>query len=107
MGLFTVYTCPHCGKVIERSDAITCPYCGGEIEKSHKYQLRDIMEFLQDSFWAVASFLVGIVLTFAMTSVLSKDGFSMQSLGLLALGLAFMIGGFFWSMSQIKKFFKK
>lgn len=107
MGLFTVNTCPHCGKVIELSDAVTCPYCGGEIEKSNEYKLRDILEFLQDSFWALASFLVGIVLTFAMASILSKDGFSWNSLGLLALGLAFMVGGFLWSMSQIKKFFKK
>lgn len=107
MGLFTVNTCPHCGKVIELSNAETCPYCGGEIEKSNKYKLRDLIEFLQDSFWAVASFLLGIVLTLAMGSVLSSKGFSMESFGLFALGLAFLVGGFFWTRSQIRKFLKK
>lgn len=107
MGLFRVHTCPHCGKVIELSDAITCPYCGGEIEKSEEYKLRDILEFLQDSFWAVASFLVGIVLTLAMGSVLSSKGFSWESFGLFVLGIAAVVGGFFWTKSQIKQFFKK
>ena len=109
MGLFinNVRECPHCGKLIELSNAVVCPYCGREIEKSKEYKLRDFIKFVEDSVWAVASFLVGIILTLVMASVLSKDGFSMQSFGLLALGLAFLIGGFFWTRSQIKQFFKK
>ena len=74
---------------------------------STQAKFKELLELIKDGFWAVATFLVGIILTLVMASVLSKDGFSMQSLGLFALGLAFLIGGFFWTRSQIKQFFKK
>lgn len=105
MGLFinNVTECPHCGKTIELSDSHCCPYCGREVELSTQASFGEIIELIKDSFWAVATFLVGIVLTIVMIGTLDINNLSWNAVGLLALGIAFTVGGYFWVRSQIKE----